>query len=313
MKRLTFLAGADSAAKFSRPLGSCASIAIGLALLAAVAVFCSAQNAKADDHAADHPTTAPAYAIPAPATQPADPVQAARLRKLLVRLGDDDPDIRQSARSALLSLSRTDLPTMRDVLKTMPTPAPGEIADIHDIAVHLFLSGEAYPATADGFLGLHWLDADPSDSLNDYGGIVVDECMPGFCAYRMLRAGDIIVQIVDQPNLDLHLRNNFVMVMATHPAGDMVRFKVVRNGKRIEVPIILDAKPANIDPLNINQFINPRMEKAEQFWQAWFGWLDTANNNTIGDADAPGAPYNAGAAPITQASAIAPALPGHRP
>jgi len=277
-------------------------------MVCAIGVSCRAPQAKADDH----PTTAPAYTIPAPTTQPVDPVQAARLRKLLVRLGDDDPDIRESARSALLSLSRTDLPTMRDVLKTMPTPAPGEIADLHDIAIHLFLSGEAYPATAAGFLGVHWIDPewkDPTQPIrNDYGGIVVDECLPGFCAYRMLRAGDIIVQVVDQPTLDLHDRENFQKEMQTHPAGDMVRFKVVRNGRRIEVPIILDAKPANIDPLNINQFLNPRMEKAEQFWQAWFGWLDTANNNTIGDAAAPGAPSDAGAAPMTQASAIAPAI-----
>ena len=71
-----------------------------------------------------------------------------------------------------------------------------QAAVLYDIVMHVHMAGEPYQAaeTMGGFLGLR-----ETRDWTSPPGVAITTRIPGFCAYRMLREGDVIVGIEEFP------------------------------------------------------------------------------------------------------------------
>ena len=121
------------------------------------------------------------------------------LQSVIVQLGSDNPQLRQEAMGRLMGLKKQDLPAVRAAALAQSPLLPGQIAALHEAVIQIFLAAEGYRVDADcpgGFLGLRWSIVQPPQSSE---GVVVEERIPGFSAYRLLQSGDVIVQFLDWP------------------------------------------------------------------------------------------------------------------
>jgi hypothetical protein len=212
-----------------------------------------------------------------PATQPSDKL----LREWVGQLGSDDSQIRENALDRLMHLTNRDLPALRSAAIAQSPLMPGQIAAIHEVVTEVFLAGESYrvdPDSLGGFVGLHWSSGFPTPS----DGILVDERLPGFPAHRWLRPGDVIAGFGNWPTVKLTDIGVFIRIMRSLPPGMSVDLQVQRNGRRIDVPIVVDFIPVDApdspDPTVtarwLSQWLTDRSAKAEDFWNRQFAVID---------------------------------------
>jgi hypothetical protein len=213
----------------------------------------------------------PATLVVAQTTRP-----SADLRRLVRQLDDASPEIRESAAQALMGLSRPELLALRDAAMAQRPLSAGQLAVLREAVMQVFLETEPYlPDQNRGFLGLHW----PHGAAESYDtGIIVADRIPGFGAYRLLRPGDVIVKMLDFPNVDLHTRLPFTQTIIGMPAGALLRLQVLRDGRVIDVSITLAPRPLELPPEMLNpdkydSWLNDRMQKAQQYWDDTFGAL----------------------------------------
>jgi hypothetical protein len=224
-----------------------------------------------------------------PATQPADGALAHQLQHWVTQLGSDDPQSRQAALDRLMTLDRQDLPALRAAALAQSPLLPAQVAGLRDAVIQVFLAGDPYDFSTDphfglGFLGLSW-QADvlaplPNDALGALpNGVMVTERIPGFVGYRMLLPGDILVKILrepDEPDIELRGYQQFIDLVRPMRAGDVLRLEVLRHGRQIDLDIPLDHRPlkANVDVTIMQQWVNQRVQTAEDFWNEHFSEID---------------------------------------
>jgi hypothetical protein len=209
----------------------------------------------------------------APSTQP-----DAKLKSLIAQLADDDPDIRDAAKQNLMGLAPADLSVLRATAMSLRPLGLAQISSLRDAVEHVYLKPDPHPPDVRaGFLGLGW---DPYQI--DPRGIYVKERMPGFCAYRMLRSEDIITKLLDFPNVSLSDQpglSRFTTVVQNAGPGNPLRLQVIRGGKSIEITVILDARPPEMDPelpgFDLRRVLENRQAKAEDYWKENFSVLDS--------------------------------------
>lgn len=222
---------------------------------------------------AETPSTQPQAA---PATQPAptlarraaDESTAAAARRWLKDLADPDPAVRDHARVALMGLHREDLPILRDVVAAEQPLLPGQITALRDVVEQVFMSGEDYaPASGRPFLGLRW-EPSLADEASTAPGVIVEERIPGFTAYRMLENGDIILKILNKPEVDCRFRGQFVAAVATMSPGETMRLRVLRRGKIQVISVRLEPAPEEIlaNPTDYETWVYRREQKAVDYW-----------------------------------------------
>jgi hypothetical protein len=202
-------------------------------------------------------------ATTAPSTQPA-------IGQWFAGLASPDADQREQSRTNLLGLSRSDLPQLRELVQKNQPLAPAQTAALHDIVVHLYLSGEHYESDAStGFLGLWWPGADLLAPPRL--GVPVEERVPGFGGFQKLREGDLILGVLIWPDAPLQQLPNLVtpnykvLTDAIQAAGanrDIV-LEVLRQGERIRIPVHLRPKPTLPDVTEWEQ-------RGEDYWKAQF-------------------------------------------
>jgi hypothetical protein len=211
------------------------------------------------------------HAVADNSSGPASRPSATQLRRWVAQLGDDDPHIREQAHDTLLGLDREDLPSLREAVVADRPLLSAQIDALHDIVRHVYLSSEPYfEDHASGFLGLGQPDAEQLDTFDM--GIVVEQRMPGFPAYRLLRTGDVLVKIIDHPKVDMHRWLSFVNAIRAMPAGQVLPLRVLRNGKIIDVSIVLQPRPWDIQGLG-EAWLLPRLARAETYWNAQFAGI----------------------------------------
>jgi hypothetical protein len=109
-------------------------------------------------------------------------------------------------------------------------------------------------------------------------GVVVSERMPGFCAYRHLDTGDVVLAVKGERTFRPRTVWDFQAVVKSHEPGDTITLQVLRRGKVVDVTLTLDAYPAcamnpQTSQLELERFRRERDEAAEQYWQKNFGEL----------------------------------------
>lgn len=187
------------------------------------------------------------------------------------QLSDDQPVVRDSARRRLMQLSRKDLSTLREIVKARLPLLPAEADSLHEIVTQSYLSDDSYPTEAThGFLGVVWPTWDMWEL--ECGGVEIRYRVPGFCAYRCFEDGDIILAIGEpQDELELHDSKQMTDAVQSHAAGQRVLFKVLRRGRLIRVPVVLDARPLGMTAASmVVDFSATRNEEAEAYWEENF-------------------------------------------
>jgi hypothetical protein len=201
-----------------------------------------------------------------PVIQAAD---LAHLQSLVSQLGSDDPRVRAKALDDLMDIKRTDLAQLRSAAISQSPLSPGQIAGLRDAVAQVFLAGEKYPHGPSGFLGIRF-------SLAPEGVLVADR-IRGFPAYRILKNGDVIVQLVDRPNIQFHQVNDFASAIMLFGPGDAVRFAIVRDGRAMTVSVPLDFRPAEISNTPADDdWIQSREKRAEAYWNEEFSVVETS-------------------------------------
>lgn len=203
------------------------------------------------------------------------------LRRLVRQLDDANPEIRESAAQSLMTLSRDDLSVLHDAAMKQRPLSGEQVAALREAVMQVFLESEPYAPDGDrGFLGIHW----PPSAAERYDtGVIVADRIPGFQAYRLLRAGDVIVKMLDFPTTDLHVREGLTIPISNLHAGDVLRLQVLRGGRLIDVSVPLAPRPMELRVQeNFQPWLDARMHKAEQYWNDTFGPLAPDLAQTVG-------------------------------
>jgi hypothetical protein len=217
-------------------------------------------------------TTAPA------ATRPAE--RLGTIKAMLADLSADRSATREAARVALMGLKRDELPLLREAVKQSLPLAPDQVTVLRDIVAQVYLSGDIYATDGGerGFLGIHlpyYGHPEERSLLSMERGVAVVSRVPGFCSYRMLQDGDVLLAM-ETPGGKIEFSTNEQLIEAVTGAraGDTVTFEVLRQGRILNVSIRLDKKPLNlITPAQIDEFSGRRADEAEELWQRDFAPL----------------------------------------
>jgi hypothetical protein len=199
------------------------------------------------------------------------------LQSLIAQLASDDSRLREKALGDLMELNKKDIPMLRAAALSQSPLLPGQIDAIRQAVTQIFLAAERYhvdPEIPGGFLGLHWTNPNPRPMPD---GVVVDERIPGFPCCRLLQSGDVIVQIVDRPPIPLLTTNDLVRVVQRMWPGEVLHLKILRLGQPIDVSLVLDFLPVDLNQTNIDAWIQDRNKKAEAYWVQEFSVIDPAS------------------------------------
>lgn len=254
--------------------------------------------------AAAQPTTSPTTLTAAPATQP-----IAEVQRWFDGLADADADVRDASSQRLMALTRDDLPTLQRVVAATKQLALTQTTALHDIVIHVYLSGETYEVNgAQGFLGLMQGDplhdssvvvsvpANPADEEATAGeerrGVAVRNRLPGFAGYGALRTGDVILAFsiaidrngqavghdmqekVTEYNRNLSDWGTLIDEVGRIPGGTRVGFDVLRQGRLMRIPIVLSPRPAWAKTFEETEpVLLERERKSEAYWQKVFAPL----------------------------------------
>lgn len=262
------------------------------------------QARQADENVV--PTTLPSQALAKPASEK-------DVQRWFTDLAASDAVVRDRAYSAMLGMTRPDLSVLRRIIEHSRPIAPSQRAPLREIVTHVFLSGEPYPAEPKaGFLGLliptlESVDVhgeDTPDDADDAGGpapaappppgiinindvigiqlmqvaartgVPIEYRIPGFCAFRSLREGDVLLGIVRPVPRRLREWSELSPTIRRFRAGETVTFEVLRQGKVLEVPITLDALPlVATENAWMTEILPAREAAAAEYWATHFAPL----------------------------------------
>jgi hypothetical protein len=109
-------------------------------------------------------------------------------------------------------------------------------------------------------------------------GIAVMERMPGFTGARSLQDGDVILGIVEQPNIRLTNAPEFSLAIRSLGAGTKAHFEVLRQGQVIRVEVKLDPRPEAADFVpgaanSIQKLLDDRKKAVDEVWEREFAPL----------------------------------------
>ncbi len=233
---------------------------------------------------AAEPTTAPAAR--AGGTPTSNSVSGSKLRAWFADLAAGDSAVRDNAYSELLGLARQDLPALREVVEQSRPVAPSQAGALREVVTHVYLSGETYDAEPRaGFLGLLMPTLDSVEVQRGEAGegmiqrraptgVPIDFRIPGFCGFRALREGDVLLAIVSpvaRPLPDWRALSPAVRAFA---AGKVITFEVLRQGAVLKVPVKLDAFPLVAgENAWLNEILPARDAAAEAYWNEQFAPL----------------------------------------
>ncbi len=208
------------------------------------------------------------------------------LKQWVQELSDDDSTVREKACVKLMGMDRNDLKLLSEMLKTMPLDAQ-QRAMIPGIVKQVYMATEPYERLAQGFLGLRFdLDQQMFDPMQV--GVEVRHRLPGFCAFRFLEDGDVILRMAPSavenivqgtggasvkerthPALvDVHGVEEFQSIVKSCAPNQALQMEILRRGRVLLLAVPLDSRPvlpAN-EGLSIDNFETEREQAAEDYY-----------------------------------------------
>lgn len=235
------------------------------------------------------PSALSGAAMPVPVAPPAGSQPSTRLAatpeslsRSLIALNDSDPAIREAARRALLGLRVDDLFSLLEAVRLLSVEARTSsvlaltlrdaIVHIHlrDAKARLLAERRAEIGLGDAFLGVS-LGGDPWNR-NDNGrsGVPIRATMPGYVAYEVFEEGDVLIGVRTSDGLERLVGFADLRVAFERLApGDLVEFLVVRGGRVLQIPVVVDERLASLPGID-GQWTRLETKAridAEAFWQ----------------------------------------------
>jgi hypothetical protein len=249
--------------------------------------------------------------VAGPATAPAN---EARIRQWFADLADTNPSVRDRARVALMGIKVEELGALRAVADASRPLAPAQAAVLHDVVIHVYAGGTRVRAFQNeievslkfgaepqprfgksGFLGVllepvisgfgvgaprapapDGADENQPDfiQLRTSGGVLIRETWPGFAGFRFLRVGDVVLGTGGaEPTRAPTVQELRGTVQGTPPDGTL-DLSVLRQGRIVDVPITVSARPAWAeDEFTTRQMQSRRLRRAALYWQFAFAPL----------------------------------------
>jgi hypothetical protein len=176
-----------------------------------------------------------------------------------------------------MRLTRDDLPELRRVVEKTRPLLPSQTAALRQIVREVYLGGEKYEPDPKGFLGILMdtgatgqADFVPDNGMPGVLGVIVTDCIPGFCAARGIVEGDVILG-TSRPFEPFHNYEDLRLVIGGLPAGATVRLLVLRRGQVTEVTLKLDAHPKDmVSAEQAEPFRVAREKKFDAYWKREF-------------------------------------------
>ena len=198
----------------------------------------------------------------APATQSTDD-----LSRWVNDLGNHDAIVRETARDHLIALRREDLPALIDAVRASPGMLPGQVSNLHDIVLQVYLAGEEYEKKEAGFLGVTLAPEDEVVMVADrpMRGVRIISRWPGFTGYRYLQDGDLVLKVEEFPDA-VEGRMEFPVRVRSRRPGETLTFQILRQGQLLRIKIPIDARPGGDDEQTMMNMMRERLQKAEQYW-----------------------------------------------
>ena len=242
----------------------------------------------------------------------ADPPAEAAIRAAFRRLADPDPAVRDAAREQLMGLSRDELTTLADVVRSAGPLRPDQVASLYPVVVQAFLAADDYPVIGADigsvryFLGIHWTAEDAGNprtgTAPERVGVPATDRWPGFPAGRFLREGDFILGVYldrtrpleQQPNRVTHTTTALIQAVEAARDHPDIELSVLRDGRVLRVSIRMAPKPAVADVRGgvtddgVAFFALDRQRRADAYWHDTFAPMVPANagNRDGEDGDA---------------------------
>ena len=260
--------------------------ALALALVTACVLTIASHrlSAASDPAPAGPPTTRPA-------AQPAEGIA-----KWFADLAHPDAEVREAARVDLMGLKRKDLATLKRLVADGRPLAPAQAVVLRDVVSHVYLAGDEYPATPEGFLGVslpiigtvytNFLNLRPqapfipglAGQMPDpevVEGVAIVRRMPGFAGARFLEDGDVLLGIEEHPGVRLRDSRDLSSTVQAAGAGQTLHFQILRQGQVVRVPVKLDPRPraANVPQMDMEDLLRQRSQAADEHWEQWFAPL----------------------------------------
>ena len=185
-----------------------------------------------------------------------------------------------------MDLHRRDLPMLRAAAMSQSPLMPGQVDALRQAVAQIYLAGDPFKVDPDepgGFLGIQ----PPPDALQQHEGAVVWNRIRGFPGYRYLKSGDVLIKILDRPNMQIHNFSDFVGAVALFHPGETLHLVILRYGAEIAVAVPLDYKPIDINPDNIGKWVDRREKLASAYWNAEFSMIDPSAAPTAIQAAVP--------------------------
>jgi hypothetical protein len=236
------------------------------ALLAAVVLAPPRQAARAQDQPGRE----------APAERP----EVVAMRQWFAELDDPDASVREAARLKLMGIRREDLGAFQDLVRSSLPLVPSQAAVLRQIVTHVYLAGDKYLTNnTEGFLGVKMQETsvrlpagEGAEQFAPAVGVVIVERMPGFVGARMLLDGDVILGIMERPDIRTLGMYEFQLVVKAVSPGSLIHFQVLRQGQVVRVPVAPDPRPSDADTMMQN-LIRDRQQRADEYWEKSFGQL----------------------------------------
>jgi len=234
--------------------------------IAAIVLICSVPRARQ------------AFADSAPA------VTEKQLGEWLSHLNDDRSSVREEAREQLIKLHRSDLLAFRRAIARGPTLSPEQQELVRGVVEQVYISEIPYDGDANrGFLGVMF---DPEQQLRiltgEPGEVEIRRCIPGLSASRYLEVGDRVLSITGPGgSRELHSCKELKATVLEFNAKQALTFKVLRRGRILSLPVVLDATPLTLvsavtdveSQLRLADFLNQRQAEADGYWNDTFAPL----------------------------------------
>ncbi|CAN5560200.1 hypothetical protein BH09PLA1_BH09PLA1_00750 [soil metagenome] len=230
------------------------------------------------------PNPAAALSDPHPTTRPADD-----LKSWFTQLCDPNPDVRDRARTKLMTMPRSRLNELQSLVAQSRPLRAAQAVELRPIVEHVYLSGEEYfsDKNGPGFLGVE-LDqisvpeSDSGDESSNATGRLVQRVMvrarfPGFGAYPALRDGDVILSVVGS-NEPLTKAEDLQLALIGIDPRKTIELEIQRAGQLIHVPVRLSPRPFFLTPgnqavQNPRSFTAERKDAAAKYWDDHFANL----------------------------------------
>lgn len=178
------------------------------------------------------------------------PDRRQQLATWLTQLGDREPQTRQIARRNLLGLSSTDLPALRQIIATGHL-TPAQLDPLEEIITYVSTRNTLIDErgdTASPFLGVSMAAfpalRDDADDNSPELGVVVDNRLFGYVAYRYLENGDVITALGRDGDLKpTHTSEELRAVVQTFSPGQTITVSLLRNGTPMTTRFAIDYAP----------------------------------------------------------------------